>query len=335
MTDTCRAILYSPARTPRMYVGSVAIPEPGPGQILVRVNAAGVNRAEVDQSRGLFSPPPGASPVLGLEVSGEVAMVGSNVTRFRKGMRVMSLVSGGSYAEYCLAEEATSFEVPAVLSDVEAAAIPEAYFTFWANAVELGHLSAGETFLVHGGASGVGSASIQLAKLRCARVIATVSGAAKAAACRKLGANLVIDRTQEGPDFSETIERMLGSSPVDVVLDWVGSGFLERHLRLLRRNGRLVLIDSTTGDLAQVDLGTIMTKQLVVTGSILRPRPQTEKAALAQELRLHVLPHVERGEIRPLISQVFPFELVNEAHECIESNRHIGKVVLSMGPHAA
>jgi NADPH2:quinone reductase len=303
-----------------------AMPSPREGEVLIRVAAAGVNRPDILQRRGLYPPPPGASDVPGLEVAGHVVAVGTDVQGFREGDAVLALVSGGGYAEYCVAPAPQCLPVPKGLDLVSAAAMPETFFTVWTNVFERGRLRAGETLLVHGGASGIGTTAIQMARAFGARVLATAGSARKCAACRDLGAEAAFDRTRE--DFLAAALEATGGRGVDVVLDMVGGDYLPRNVAALAEGGRLVQIALVRGTSGELDLRAVMQKRLVVTGSTLRPRSVAEKGAIAEALRRDVWPHVEAGRIRPVVEATFPLGEASAAHRLLEANDHVGKVVL-------
>lgn len=308
------------------------LPQPGPDEVLIRVLAAGVNRPDVQQRKGLYPPPPGASPVIGLEVAGEVVAVGAEARRYKPGDRVCALANGGGYAEYCTAPEAQTLPWPAGFDAVRAAALPETYFTVWANLFGHGRLKAGETVLIHGGTSGIGVTAIQLAKAFGARVLATAGSDEKCAAMLKLGADAAINyRTQ---DFLEEVRRLTDKEGVDVLLDMVGAAYFQRNLRCMAKDGRLVIIAFLQGHEAEkVDLRPIMLKRLTVTGSTMRPRTTAEKGAIAAELEARVWPLLARGESGPLIHKVFPLAEAAAAHALMESSTHIGKIMLTVADH--
>jgi NADPH2:quinone reductase len=303
------------------------LPAPQPDEVLIRVLAAGVNRPDVAQRTGAYPPPPGASPILGLECAGEVVATGAAVTRYRPGDRVCALTNGGAYAEYCTAPEAQTLPWPAGTDAIRAAALPETYFTVWANLFGHGRLAAGETVLVHGGTSGIGVTAIQLAKAFSARVVATAGSAEKCAACLRLGADAAIDyRTQ---DFAEQVKAFTGGRGVDVILDMVGAAYLARNLRALALDGRLVIIAFLGGHQAEaVDLRPIMVKRLTVTGSTMRPRTTAQKGAIAAELEAKVWPLLAQGRCGPVIHATFPLAEAAAAHALMESSAHIGKIML-------
>ncbi|MBI0435175.1 NAD(P)H-quinone oxidoreductase [Roseomonas sp. KE0001] len=308
------------------------LPRPGPDEVLIRVLAAGVNRPDVQQRKGLYPPPPGASPVIGLEVAGEVVAVGAEARRYKPGDRVCALANGGGYAEYCTAPEAQTLPWPSGFDAIRAAALPETYFTVWANLFGHGRLKAGETVLIHGGTSGIGVTAIQLAKAFGARVLATAGSDEKCAAMLKLGADAAINyRTQ---DFLEEVRRLTDKEGVDVLLDMVGAAYFQRNLRCMAKDGRLVIIAFLQGHEAEkVDLRPIMLKRLTVTGSTMRPRTTAEKGAIAAELEARVWPLLARGESGPLIHKVFPLAEAAAAHALMESSTHIGKIMLAVADH--
>ncbi|MCK8785783.1 NAD(P)H-quinone oxidoreductase [Roseomonas sp. NAR14] len=310
------------------------LPHPGPGELLIRVLAAGVNRPEVAQRQGAYPPPPGASPILGLEAAGEVAALGEGVTGWRVGDRVCALCNGGAYAEYVVAPATQALPWPRGYDALRAAALPETYFTVWVNVFGHGRLQAGETLLVHGGTSGIGITAIQLAKAFGATVYATAGSAAKCEAMLKLGADAAIDYRAQ--DFVEEVRRLTGKRGVDVVLDMVGGPYFGRNLRCLGEGGRLVIIATLGGAEAEkADLRPIMLKRLVVTGSTLRPRTAAEKGAIAEALRAKVWPLLESGAAAgPVIHATFPLREAAEAHRLMESSAHIGKIVLRVADGA-
>jgi NADPH2:quinone reductase len=303
-------------------------PVPSEGEILVRVEAAGVNRPDVHQRQGHYPPPPGVTDILGLEIAGEVVALGSKAEIHRLGARVTALVPGGGYAEYCVAHETNALPIPAGLTVIEAAAIPETYFTVWTNVFARGALKTGETLLVHGGASGIGTTAIALAKAFGAHVIVTAGSDEKAAQCEHLGADLGVNYRKD--DFVAATLRATGGRGADVILDMVGGDYVERNYEAAALDGRIVQIAFLKGQKPTVDLRLIMTKRLVHTGSTLRPRSPAEKAVIAEALRAKVWPLLEAGRCRPVIDSVFPFSEVAKAHERIENVEHIGKVVLTI-----
>ena len=304
-------------------------PEPAPGEVLIRVAAAGVNRPDVLQRRGHYPPPPGASDIPGLEVAGVIEAVGPDAGEWQVGDRVCALVAGGGYAEYCAAPAAQCLPIPRSLSFIQAAALPEALFTVWTNVFERGRLQAGESILVHGGSSGIGTTAIQLARAFGARVFATAGTAEKCAACERLGAERAVNYRET--DFAEAVRQLTGGRGVDVILDIVGGEYLARNLDSLAPDGRLVVIAVMGGARAPLDLLPVLQRRLTITGSTLRPRPVAAKGAIARALRRHVWPLLESGAVAPLIYQVFPLRQAADAHRVMESSRHIGKLVLTTG----
>jgi NADPH2:quinone reductase len=306
----------------------IATPEPGHGEILIKVAAAGVNRPDTIQRMGLYPPPPGSPETPGLEVAGEVAAIGPGVTLWKAGDRVCALVGGGGYAEYCVAHEAHALPVPKGLSMTEAAALPETFFTVWTNVFERGALKAGETFLVHGGTSGIGTTAIQLAHIFGARVIATAGSAEKCAACEKLGADAAINYRER--DFVEEVKRVTDGRGADVILDMVGGDYIARNIQACATDGRIVSIAFLNGSVAEVNFMPVMLKRLTLTGSTLRPRSIEEKAALAATLKEKVWPLIEAGRVKPLVDTVFPLSDASKAHALMEKSSHIGKIVLTV-----
>ena len=307
---------------------SLPVPVPGPGQLLVRVAFAGVNRPDVLQRKGLYPAPKGHSTLPGLEISGTVAAAGPGTARFETGAAVMALVNGGGYAAYCLADEAATLPVPAGLPLAEAAAIPETFFTVWHNVFERAGLKAGEWFMVHGGTSGIGTTAIQLAKAFGAKVIATAGSKAKCDACRALGAVRAVDYTSE--DFTEAVKEATGGRGVDVILDMVGGDYVDRNIRSLADDGRLVNIAYQKGSKVEVDMMRVMLKRLTLTGSTLRIRPTEVKGRIARGLEEHVWPKLAAGAIRVVMDQTFALADAGKAHARMESSQHIGKIVLKV-----
>lgn len=300
-------------------------PAPGPGQVLIRVEAAGVNRPDIFQRMGLYPPPPGASDVPGLEVAGEIAAVGEGVERWSVGDRVCALLPGGGYAELAVAEEGSCLRIPDGVDAVQAAGLPETVMTVFANVFEGGGLKAGETLLVHGATSGIGVTAIQMAKAAGARVIATSRGADKAEAARALGADIAIDAGAE--DWAEAV---VAAGGADVALDMVGAAYAEGHLKALNPGGRWVVIATLTGSLAQVDLMRVMVRRLTLTGSTLRARPTAEKARLTRAVEATVWPWVTAGTVRPPVEAVLPLDQAAEAHRLLEAGSHVGKIILKV-----
>lgn len=302
-------------------------PTPGPSgnEVLIRIHAAGVNRPEVLQRRGLYPPPPGATDIPGLEASGEIAALGPGVTGFRVGDKVCALLPGGGYGEYAIVDAGSCLPVPAGLSMVEAAALPETFFTVWANVFDDADLKASETLLVHGGTSGIGVTAITLAKAWGARVIATASSDEKCSAMAKLGADATY-RYDEAPWENEIAE----SGGADVVLDMAGGDFVPRNLVCLNQGGRHVSIAFLRGPEATINIFQIMQKRLRLSGSTMKSRPPTEKARLAKALQTNVWPLIEAGKVKPVIDQTFPLAEAAQAHKRMEAGAHIGKIVLKI-----
>jgi len=311
-----------------LHLARGPVPEAGPGQLLIRVSAAGVNRPDVLQRKGMYPVPASASRIPGLEVCGQVAAVGDGATKFKNGDQICALVNGGGYAEYAAVPEGQCLPVPDGLNVVEAAALPETFFTVWTNVFDRGDLKAGENFLVHGGSSGIGTTAIQLAKVRGATVFTTAGSKEKCSACEDLGADLAVNYREQ--DFVEVIREATDGRGVDVVLDMVGGDYVARNIELAALNGRIVIIASLGGRQADLNIGPIMMKCLVVTGSVLRPRSDAEKAAIAASLQEHAWPLIEAGKVKPVIHSVFPLKDVAKAHALMESSEHIGKIVLDL-----
>ena len=303
-----------------------AVPAPGPGEILIKVAAAGVNRPDVAQRSGSYPPPPGASDLPGLEVAGEVVAVGTNAGKHKLGDKVMSLVAGGGYAQYCLAQDAQAMAVPAALSMQEAGATPETLMTVWHNVFERGALQAGETLLIHGGSSGIGTMAIQLAKAFGARVIVTVGSQGKADACIKLGADRAINYKTE--DFVAEVKTATSGAGANVILDMVGGDYVERNYDAAAVDGRVVQIAVLGGAKATVNFAKLMVKRLHHTGSTLRPRSNADKAAMVAAIEAKVMPLLREGRVKPLMDSTFPLEKAADAHRRMETSEHIGKIVL-------
>jgi NADPH2:quinone reductase len=304
------------------------LPRPGAGEVLIKVAAAGVNRPDVMQRRGLYPPPPGASDIPGLEIAGQVIALGPDATRWKLHDDVMALVSGGGYAEYCVAHEDHCLPIPAGIDLIEAAAIPETYFTVWHNVFERGRLAAGETLLVHGGSSGIGTTAIMLAKNFGARVIVTAGSAEKCEACRKLGADVAIDYKTE--DFVARTKAATGDKGADVILDMVGGDYIARNYEAAAVEGRIVQIAFQGSPKATVDFRRIMLKRLHHTGSTLRSRSVPDKAAIAAAVEANALPLLASGKVRPVMDSTFPLVKAAEAHARMEASGHIGKIVLTV-----
>jgi NADPH2:quinone reductase len=306
------------------------VPQPGSECILVRVEAAGVNRPDVLQRRGLYPPPPGASEIPGLEIAGEVVALGEGTKRFNIGDKVCALVAGGGYAEYCIVHESNALPVPPGLSMIEAAALPETFFTVWANLFQRGKLRMGETVLVHGGASGIGTTATMLAKAFGARVIVTVGSEEKQEACLRLGADLAINYHSQ--DFVEETKRFTNGKGADVVVDIIAGDYVARNYKVAALNGRIIQIGVQNGPARELNLMPMLAKRLTHTGSTLRSRSIQEKAQIADELEQNVWPLLEQGKLKPLIFRSFRLEEAAKAHTLMESGAHIGKIVLTTRP---
>jgi len=320
----------APGGPEAMHLATGRVPSPGPDEVLVRVLAAGVNRPDVEQRRGAYPPPPGANPVLGLEVAGEVMALGVAAARWRVGDRVTCLTNGGGYAEYCVVPGAQCLPWPDGYDAIRAAALPETGFTVWANLFQMGGLAAGKSALVHGGSSGIGVTAIQLGHALGGTIYATAGTAEKCAACEQLGATAAINYREA--DFVEEIKRLTGGVGVDVALDMVGGEYVARDLRCLKTDGRLVLIGLMGGRFAEhFDLNAVMRKRLCITGSTMRPRSGVEKGAIAAELEARVWPLLGAGHCAPVIHASFPLAQAPAAHALMESSAHIGKIMLTVG----
>jgi putative PIG3 family NAD(P)H quinone oxidoreductase len=323
-----KAVLFEqPGDEAVLHVGETPAPELGPGDLRIRVAGAGVNRADLLQRRGMYPPPPGASPVLGLECAGEVMEVGARAHGWNAGDRAMALLAGGGYAEQVVVDAGSALPVPRALSDAEAAGLPEVYLTVFLNVFQLGALPAGGSLLVHGGGSGIGTAAIQLAKLAGARVIVTAGSEAKCARCRALGADVAVNyRTEK---FADAVRAATKGAGVDVVLDSIGAPYLADNLAALALGGRLVLIGLMGGAKAELNLGALLVRRLSVIGSTLRTRSAAEKAALVAAFRARFGADLEAGRIRPVIDRVLPFSQAADAHRLLQASDHFGKVVLT------
>ena len=329
LPETMMAIeITKPGAPEVLKPGTRPVPKPGKGEVLIAVAAAGVNRPDVMQRRGLYPPPAGASDIPGLEIAGHVVALGEGA-RLKIGDAVTALVSGGGYAQYCVAPEPQCLPVPAGFSMAEAAALPETFFTVWHNLFERGQLAKGESVLIHGGSSGIGTAAIQLAREFGAKeIFATAGSAEKCAACERLGATRAINYKTE--DFATVVKAATGNRGVDVVLDMVAGDYLQRDLDLLAMDGRLVIIAFLHGTKAEIDFNGVLRRRLTITGSGLRPRPVAEKGAIADGLRSHVWHLLDEGKVKPLIDKVFPLADAAGAHALMESSAHIGKIVLTV-----
>jgi len=307
-----------------------AVPVPATHEVLIKVAAAGVNRPDVMQRKGLYPPPPGASDIPGLEIAGTVMEVGESVSQLKAGDTVCALVTGGGYAEYCLASAPLCLPVPKGLSLAEAAALPETFFTVWSNVFDRARLAPNETLLVHGGGSGIGTTAIQLAKAFGATVYVTAGSDDKCQFCQALGAEAAINYREQ--DFVEKILELTANRGVDVILDMVGGDYLPRNIKSLAADGRLVQIAVQNGVKAELNLWHVMLKRLTITGSTLRTRDDAFKAAIARKLYDKVWPLLAAGTIKPIIHRIFPLDDAALAHELMESSQHIGKIILQVSP---
>jgi len=325
---TMRYVDFSPGGPEGLRIAEMPLPSPNPGELLIRVQAAGINRPDIQQRKGLYPPPPGASPILGLEAAGEVAAIGESVTSHKLGDRVTALCNGGAYAEYVTAPATQCLPWPTGFSAIQAAALPETFFTVWANVFDIGALQPGESLLVHGGTSGIGITSIQLATAHGAKVFATAGSAEKCAAIEKLGATAINYKTT---DFAAAIAAATEKRGVNVVLDMVGAAYTPRNIASLAPRGRLVQIAFLEGNVVEnFNLLPVMVKRLTITGSTMRPRTAAEKAEITQSLLEKVWPQLEAGQYAPIIHAIFPLENIAQAHELMESSAHIGKIMLSI-----
>lgn len=312
----------------QLGVGQREIPKPKSGQVLIKVVASGVNRPDVMQRKGLYPPPPGASDIPGLEIAGLVAKTADPDSPLKIGDKVCALVTGGGYAEYCLAEAGLCLPIPGNLTFIEAAGLPETFFTVWSNVFKRGALSINETMLIHGGTSGIGTTAIQLAKLFGAKTIATAGSDEKCRFCVDLGAAAAINYREQ--DFTTEIAALTEGKGVDLVLDMIGGDYFPRNLKCLSEDGRLVQIAVQQNPKSEINLWTVMSKRLTITGSTLRARSTGFKADIARNLLTNVWPHIESGQIKPIIHSTFPLDDAASAHALMESNRHMGKIILSV-----
>jgi putative PIG3 family NAD(P)H quinone oxidoreductase len=313
-----------------LVIAEGPVPRPKAGEVLIEVSVAGVNRPDCAQRSGSYPPPPDASPVIGLEVAGAIAACGEGVTSWQVGDAVCALTPGGGYAEYCTTPAAFCLPIPKGFTMLEAASLPENFFTVWNNLFDRGRLRSGETALIHGGSSGIGLTAIQLARQHGATVITTVGSDEKAAYCRSLGADHAINyRTQ---DFVAEVSRITGKRGVDVALDMVGGDYIEKNLRCLALEGRLVIIAFMRGSRVEVEWRSIMMKRLTVTGSTMRASPTERKAAIAVSLREKVWPLLENGAVKPVVHRIFPLGDAAAAHALMESSQHVGKIMLDVRP---
>lgn len=322
----CAIEIRSPGGPEALVPALRPLPIPAKGEILVKVAAAGVNRPDILQRQGGYPPPKGVSDIPGLEIAGTVVALGAEVVRWEVGEEVCALVAGGGYAEYCTVPAPQALPIPGGLDLVRAAALPETFFTVWTNVFERGRLASGETFLVHGGSSGIGTTAIQLARAFGARVFATAGNGMKCQACEKLGAERAVNYREE--DFVAAIQEATGGRGVDVILDMVGGDYIQKNISLLANDGRLVNIAYLKGPKAEVNFLPVMLKRLTLTGSTLRPRSIAEKGAIAHALEAKVWPLIAEGRIAPVIEGRFPLTRAADAHRLMESSAHIGKIVL-------
>ena len=328
MSQEMQHVIITEAGGPeKLAYETVTIPTAQADEILVKVHAFGINRPDILQRQGLYPMPKGVTPVLGLEVAGEIVAVGANVTQFKVGDKVCGLTNGGGYAEYCVVPESQTLNIPENVSFIQAAAIPETFFTVWANVFQMGRAQAGETVLVHGGTSGIGTTALMLCKALGIKTFATVGTDEKVAAI----ADLTTAINYKTQDFEQVINEKTDNGGVDVILDMVGAPYLERNLNLLRRDGRLVYIAFLAGAKAKdVKLGQIMMKRLTITGSTMRARTTAEKAEIAQGLKDIVAPLWAKGECLPMIYKTFKFDQIQDAHACMDTGEHVGKVVVEI-----
>lgn len=312
-----------------LHLATAVVPEPAPGELLIHVEAAGINRPDILQRKGQYPVPPGASPFLGLEVAGEVLALGEGVVDFKVGDKVCALVNGGGYATHVTVPAGQALPWPKGYDAIRAAALPETFFTVWANLFQMGRLKAGDTVLLHGGGSGIGTTATQLAREFGAHPFVTVGSEAKRDACTKLGAELVINHREQ--DFQQAISAHTQGRGVDAILDIIGAPYFDRNLASLATDGRLILLAFMGGTTVRdVNLAQIMSRRLLITGSAMRPRSKAEKAAIAADLKAKVWPALDAGRCAPVIHAVFPLSKVVEAHRLMESSDHIGKIVLQV-----
>ena len=320
--------IAAPGGPEQLRVAVRPVPQPGPGEVLIRVAAAGVNRPDVVQRQGLYPPPPGASDLPGMEVAGSIAAVAPGVSGLEVDAQVTALLAGGGYAEYAIAAAPLCLPIPKGLSLIEAAALPETYFTVWTNVFERGGCKAGDTVLIHGGTSGIGTTAIQLATVLGAKVFATAGSPEKARMCEKLGAVRGINYRTE--DFVDVIKQATDGRGVDVILDMVAGSYVQRNIEAAAVEGRIVVIAVQGGAKADIKVNTLMIKRLTLTGSTLRPRTVAQKAAIAEAVHQNIWPLLSSGRVRPIIHATFPLAEAAEAHRLMESSNHIGKIMLTV-----
>jgi NADPH2:quinone reductase len=329
LPQTMRAVEITESGKPEVLkIGARPVPQPAAGEVLIKVKAAGVNRPDVLQRMGHYPVPPGASDIPGLEVAGTIVALGAGVHEWKLGETVCALVQGGGYAEYCTAPALQCLPIPKGLSEVEAASLPETFFTVWSNVFDRAGLKPGETFLVQGGSSGIGVTAIQMTKAFGHQVFVTAGSVEKCAACEQLGADRAINYKSE--DFVAVVKEATGGRGVDVMLDMVGGDYVDRELKALADDGRIVLIAFLGGNRSNINLNEILRRRLTLTGSTLRPRPVEFKGAIARKLREKVWPLIETGKIKPVVYKTFPLSEAARAHELMESSQHIGKIVLTV-----
>ena len=328
-TKTMKTIrVIKPGGPEVLEMTDTVIPEPVAGQVLIKVTAAGLNRADILQRKGLYPPPAGSSDILGMEVAGEILKVTENCGGLKPGDSVCALLTGGGYAQYTVAEAPLCLPFPHGLDEIQAASLPEAMFTVWSNLMDIAGLKAGESVLIHGGSSGIGSAAIQFAKAMESRVFTTAGSDHKCEYCRSLGADVVIN--YQSQDFVDIGLTETGGAGIDVILDMVGGDYLNRNIKLAAVGARIVMIAAIGGNRAELQILPIMQKRLMLTGSILRSRELGFKTKIAGNLKARVWPLLENRTIRPSIDQVFPLDQVSQAHQLMESNQHCGKIILKM-----
>ncbi len=311
-----------------MEIKESQVPDPGKGEVLIKVHAAGVNRPDIMQRQGLYPPPQGASPILGLEVAGKVEAIGNDVSGWSVSDQVCALTNGGGYAEYVAVPAGQCLPIPKGLSMEEAAAVPETFFTVWSNVFDRARLKPGERFLVHGGGSGIGITAIQMARTLGSKVFTTAGSKEKCAVCRRFGADVAVNYHEQ--DYVEVLKKVTDGQGVDVILDMVGGDYVARNLELAAKDGRIVSISFIKGSHVEIDMMPLLLKRLIVTGSTLRPRSAKAKADIAEQLRVHIWPLIESKKIRPLIAACFPLKDVAESHRLMESSKHIGKIILTV-----
>ncbi len=322
-------IITQPGAPEVLQIAERPIPDIGPDEVLVKVEAAGVNRPDVMQREGKYPPPPGASEIPGLEIAGTIIEVGNNVTQLKTGDKVCALVSGGGYAEYCNVPAGQCLPLPNGLSFIEAASLPETFFTVWSNVFDRGKLQPGETLLIHGGSSGIGVTGIQMAKALGSKVYVTAGSDDKCEACLKLGADAAINYNIA--DFVDIVKNLTNGKGVNVILDMIGGDYTPRNIKALAEDGRLVIINTMQGKDGQIDLSVVMRKRLTITGSTLRNRGVDFKSDIAESLQKNIWPLISSGGIKPVIYATYPIHDAAIAHTLMESSKHIGKIVLTFG----